>query len=129
MGDIFVFTGKIEGTTTGGTLALRSDWVYDSVTQVKIPSGVVAKIWGMKIEGDGETLAVVEHSKDGGETFVPLIPLKLGAKGHVELENTRRPYVIVGKDGNDVLQVTWEQPSAAKAFVTLTVEFAEAKER
>ena len=125
--ELFVLRGESDGTNTTGTFALDSDLLYSTVTYVRIPKGLKAKVWFKKLSGEGETLVTLEYTHDvtvATPVYKALQVEKLASKGELALEK-RRPTIIRGFTGKEAFRVTWSQPTALKAYVELGVEMGE----
>lgn len=123
-GQVFVFQGVTDGASGSGSFDLYSEWFYSKVAKLKIPRGTKLKIWGVGIDGNGETKAIVQHSPDDESNYYDYVVKKLASAGETVPEESRRPMPITGK-GNDWVKVLWEQPSAVVANVTITAEVEE----
>jgi hypothetical protein len=51
---------------------------------------------------------------------------KLASKGEISIEK-RRPEILRGFTGKEAIQITWTQPTAAKAYVELGLELTDEK--
>jgi len=125
--ELIVLRGETDGTSTTGTFSLDSDILYAPVTYVRIPKGMVVKVWFKKLAGEGEALTTLEYTYDvtvATPTWKALHVEKLAAKGEVTLEK-RRPIILRGFTGREAFRVTWSMPTAVKAYVEIGVEIGE----
>jgi len=128
--ELFVLRGETDGTSATGVFSLDSDLLYLTVTYVRIPKGLKAKIWFKKLSGEGETLVSLEYTYDvtvASPVYKTLQVEKLASKGEITLEK-RRPAIIRGFTGKEAFRVTWSQPTAVKAYEEMGVELGESEE-
>ena len=127
MKELFVIYGETDGTATTGTLSLNSDLFQATVSNIRIPRGAKAKIWFKKISGEAETLFTLKYTHDvtvASPTWLNLQQEKLASKGEIAIEK-RRPSILRGLTGNEAIQITWTQPTAAKAYAELGLELTD----
>jgi len=125
--ELITIHGETDGSRTTGTCSLTSDVFYGSVTYIRIPKGVKAKIWFKTVGGEGETLFTLQYTRDvtvSNPTWVSIESVKLASKGEMSIDK-RRPVILRGITGKEAFQITWTQPSATKAYIELGVEFTE----
>ncbi|MCR6691521.1 MAG: hypothetical protein MRT15_03950 [archaeon YNP-LCB-003-016] len=124
-GELLLIRGETDGTSTTGTVPLYSDVFYSTVTYIRMPKGMAAKIWFKKISGEGETLFTLQYTRDvtaSSPIWVNVEAEKLSAKGELEYDK-RRPVILRSINGTEAFQIIWSQPSAVKAYIELGVEF------
>ncbi|MCD6241033.1 hypothetical protein J7K27_05905 [Candidatus Bathyarchaeota archaeon] len=124
--ELFTVYGETDGSSTTGTVSLNSDLFHSSVSYIRIPKGLKAKIWFKKVSGEGETLFTIQYTHDvtaASPTWINVEQEKLASKGEIIIEK-RRPVILRGFTGKEAFRVTWTQPSgsAVKAYVELGVE-------
>jgi hypothetical protein len=131
--EILTLKGESDGTSTSGDFPLYSDLLYHDTapftppTKIIIPYGMKAKIWTKRLSGEAETLFQIFWSKDATPTtptWELLDAEKLASKGELSIEK-RRPIVIRSLTGKEGFKVSWSQPTAAKAYIELEVEFTD----
>jgi len=126
--ELITVHGETDGTSTSGTCSLSSDIFYGPVTYVRIPKGVKAKIWFKTVGGEGETLFTLQYTHDvtasPTPSWISIESVKLASKGEMTIDK-RRPVILRGITGKEAFQITWTQPTAAKAYIELGVEFSE----
>lgn len=124
MSELITLRGETDGSATSGTVSLDSDLFYSTVSYLRIPKGMAAKIWFKKIAGEGETLFTLQYTYDctlTSPTWKNIQQEKLASKGELTLEK-RRPEILRAFTGKEAIRVTWTQPTAAKAYVELGIE-------
>jgi hypothetical protein len=124
-GELLLIRGETDGASTTGTVPLYSDVFYSTVTYIRIPKGMAAKIWFKKISGEGETLFTLQYTRDvtaSSPIWVNVEAEKLSGKGELEYDK-RRPVILRSINGTEAFQIIWSQPSAVKAYIELGVEF------
>jgi hypothetical protein len=126
MSELITLRGETDGSATSGTVPLDSDLFYSTVSYLRIPKGMAAKIWFKKIAGEAETLFTLQYTYDctpASPTWKNIQQEKLASKGELTLEK-RRPEILRAFTGKEAIRVTWTQPTsgAAKAYVELGVE-------
>ena len=124
MTELLILRGETDGSSASGVVSLWSDVFHKSVDYLRIPRGRKVKVWFKKVSGDGETLFKLQFTRDvTAETpeWVDVEAEKLASKGELALEK-RRPVILRGFTGREAVRVTWEQPTAVKAYVELGVE-------
>jgi len=127
--ELFVLRGEANGTDTSGTVPLDSDLFQSTVTYLRIPKGLTAKVWFKKVSGEGETLFTLQYTYDvtvAAPTWKDIQQEKLASKGEISIEK-RRPEILRGFTGKEALRITWTQPSASKAYVELGLELTDEK--
>ena len=127
--ELFVLRGETNGTDTSGTVPLDSDLFQSTVTYLRIPKGLTAKVWFKKVSGEGETLFTLQYTYDvtvATPTWKNIQQEKLASKGEISIEK-RRPEILRGFTGKEALRITWTQPSASKAYVELGLELTDEK--
>lgn len=130
MKEIATVIGETDGVNTSGDCSLYADIIYSDATyqlptSVLIPYGVKAKIWAKRIAGEGETTFGILYSKDITSAVWKSVDVQvLPAKGEITLEK-RRPIVLRSITGKEGFKISWSQPSAAKAYIELEVEFSD----
>ncbi len=125
MGELITFIGSTDGTSTTGVVSLDSDILYSQVQYVRIPRGMVAKIWFKKVSGDVETDFILQYSNDvtvSTPTWKDIQVEKLPSSGEISIEK-RRPEILRSFTGREGFRVTWSQPTAGLAHIELGVEF------
>jgi hypothetical protein len=105
---------------------LDSDLFQATVDFLRLPKGMVAKIWFKKIAGEGETLFTLQYTYDctaAAPTWKNIQQEKLASKGEVALEK-RRPEILRAFNGTEAIRITWTQPTggAVKAYVEVGLE-------
>jgi len=124
MSELITLRGETDGSATSGTVSLDSDLFYSTVSYLRIPKGMAAKIWFKKIAGEAETLFTLQYTYDctaATPTWKNIQQEKLASKGELTLEK-RRPEILRAFTGKEAIRVTWTQPTAAKAYVELGIE-------
>jgi hypothetical protein len=124
MSELITLRGETDGSATSGTVSLDSDLFYSTVSYLRIPKGMAAKIWFKKVAGEGETLFTLQYTYDctaATPTWKNIQQEKLASKGELTLEK-RRPEILRAFTGKEAIRVTWTQPTAAKAYVELGIE-------
>jgi len=127
--ELIVLRGETNGTDTSGTVPLDSDLFQSTVTYLRIPKGLTAKVWFKKVSGEGETLFTLQYTYDvtvAAPTWKDIQQEKLASKGEISIEK-RRPEILRGFTGKEALRITWTQPSASKAYVELGLELTDEK--
>jgi hypothetical protein len=122
--ELLTIRGETDGSATTGTVPLDSDLFYSTVSYLRIPKGMAAKIWFKKIAGEAETLFTLQYTYDctvGAPTWKNVQQEKLASKGESALEK-RRPEILRSIKGTEAIRVIWTQPTAAKAYVELGLE-------
>jgi hypothetical protein len=132
--EILTLKGESDGTNTSGDFPLYSDLLYHDTTppwtpptKVLIPYGMKAKIWAKRLAAEDETLFQIYWSKDASvaaPTWELLDSQKLASKGEISLEK-RRPIVVRSLSGKEGFKISWNQPTAKKAYVELEVEITD----
>jgi hypothetical protein len=123
--ELLTIRGETDGTSATGTVSLYSDVFYSTVTYIRIPKGMAAKIWFKKIAGEGETLFTLQYTRDvtvASPTWSNIQAEKLSSKGELEYDK-RRPIILRGINGTEGFRIIWTQPTAVKAYIELGVEF------
>jgi hypothetical protein len=129
MEELITIRGETDGTSTSGTVPLDSDLFQSTVNYVRIPKGLAAKVWFKKIAGEAETLFTLQYTYDvtaAAPTWKNIQQEKLASKGEISIEK-RRPEILRGFTGKEAIQITWSQPTAAKAYVELGLELTDEK--
>jgi hypothetical protein len=129
MEELITIRGETDGTATSGTVSLDSDLFQSTVTSLRIPKGLAAKVWFKKIAGEAETLFTLQYTYDvtaAAPTWKNIQQEKLAQKGEISIEK-RRPEILRGFTGKEAIQITWTQPTAAKAYVELGLELTDEK--
>ena len=129
MEELFVLRGETDGSATSGTVALDSDLFQSTVNYLRIPKGLTAKVWFKKIAGEAETLFTLQYTYDvtaASPTWKNIQQEKLASKGEISIEK-RRPEILRGFTGKEAIQVTYTQPTAAKAYLELGLELTDEK--
>lgn len=127
MGELFIVRGETDGTSTSGTISLDSDLFYSTVTEIRIPKGLKAKVWFKKISGEGETLFTLQYTYNitaSPPTWKDIQREKLASKGEIIFEK-RRPEILRAYNGTEAIRIIWNQPTAVKAYVELGIELSE----
>jgi hypothetical protein len=128
--ELFILTGSTDGTSTSGVVPLDSDLFQSTVTYLRIPKGLVAKVWFKKVSGEAETLFTLKYTYDvtaAAPTWKNIQQEKLASKGEISIEK-RRPEILRGFTGKEAIQIGWTQPTAAKAYVELGLELTDEKQ-
>jgi len=120
MGELITFKGHVSGT---GDYTLDSDILYSTVTYVRIPKGMKAKVWCKRISGEAADVAI-EFTHDitaSTPTWKELSVEKLASAGELILEK-RRPTVIHGFTGKEAFKIT-RTSGTGDSYVEIEVEF------
>jgi len=56
--ELITFKGETDGASTTGDFTLKSDIIYGSISYIRIPAGMKAKIWAKRISGNPVTLKI-----------------------------------------------------------------------
>ncbi|MEM2179076.1 MAG: hypothetical protein QW272_09690 [Candidatus Methanomethylicaceae archaeon] len=126
-GELILFRGETDGTSTTGTVPLSSDIIYGTVNNVRIPKGLKAKVWFKKISGEGETLFTLRYTHDvtvASPTWIDIEQEKLSSKGEIFFD-MRRPAILHSFNGTEAFQIVWTQPTAVKAYLEINVEIGD----
>lgn len=126
MGDLIHLYGETDGSSTTGTFSLQSDMFYSSVSYIRIPKGVKAKIWCKRIAGAAVDVKV-EFTHDVTETsptWSDISHESLASAGELTLEK-RRPIVLMGRTGKEAFRASWSQGTAGNSYVEFEVELSE----
>jgi len=124
MSDLFTFRGETDGTSTTGAFPLYTPEMEKgtTVTHIEIDKGMVAKIW--EIEVDGAIVdVIIRSSPDDGTTWQELKRINHTVAGHEEPLRLRRPIIVEAKNDKTRIDVRWSQTTAAKSYVSVTIEF------
>jgi hypothetical protein len=124
MGELIFVRGETDGTSTSGTVSLNSDVFYSAVNYIRIPKGMVAKVWFKKVAGEGETLFILQYTYDctaASPTWINMQAEKLASKGEVVFDR-RKPEIFRSFTGKEAIAVVWSQPTAVKAYIELGIE-------
>lgn len=127
MGELLVLRGETPGTATSGVVSLDSDILRFTTSYVRIPKGLKIKVWFKKISGDGETTFTLQYTSDvtvASPTWRNMEVEKLASKGEIIIEK-RRPLILRGITGKEAFRITYEQPTAVKAYVEIGVEIGD----
>lgn len=121
--EILTLYGETDGTTTTGTVPLRSDIIYGTATYITIPLGLKVKIWAKRIAGAAVTFTIsfTPDITASPPTWIAIDTQVLPSAGEITLEK-RRPVVIRSITGTEAFRVTWSQTTAAKSYIDLEVE-------
>jgi hypothetical protein len=122
--ELFTLSGATDGTSTSGVVSLNSDLFNSAITVFRIPKGLTAKIWFKEVSGEAETKFTLEYSNDitvASPTYKTLEEVKLASKGEISLDK-RRPVLLRGTTGLEGFRISFSQPTAALARITLGVE-------
>ena len=132
MGEILTLRGVSDGSNTTGDFPLYSDLFYYSdptsptLTYIRIPKGVKAKIWCKRIAGAASKIKI-QFTKDvtaSSPVWAVVDEEDLASEGEIILEK-RRPLVLRGTTGNEAFKASWEQSTAGVTSVDLEVELEE----
>jgi len=124
---LITFYGKTDGSSTTGDFSLDSPILHSTVTYVRIPKGMKAKVWCKRISGEVATDVIISYTDDvtvSSPTWKELSHERLASPGELILEK-RRPVVILGRTGKEAFKVSWSQPSAGNAYVEIEVELTD----
>jgi hypothetical protein len=132
MEELITLRGETDGSALSGTVPLDSDLFQSTVTYLRIPKGLAAKVWFKKVSGDADTLFTLKYTYDvtaTAPTWKNIQQEKLASKGEISIEK-RRPEILRGFTGKEAIQITWTQPTggAAKAYVELGLELTDEKQ-
>ena len=125
--EILTLHGRTDGTSTTGTFDLQGDLIYGTASSVRIPKGMVAKIWAKRISGKGATEFIIQYTEDvtaPAPVWRDASAEYLSEAGEEILEK-RRPLVLRSKNGTEAFQITWSQASAADATIEIEVEITD----
>jgi len=125
--ELLILRGETDGTSTSGVVPLDSDLLQATVSYVRIPRGLKAKVWFKKISGEAETLFTLQYTYDvtaASPVWKNIQQEKLASKGEISIEK-RRPEILRGFRGTEAIRLTWTQSVAAKAYVELGVEIGD----
>ncbi|MEM1553242.1 MAG: hypothetical protein QXH03_11345 [Candidatus Bathyarchaeia archaeon] len=120
--ELFTVQGSVSGT---GDYTLDSDLLQATVTYIRIPRGLKAKIWTKRIAGEAADVAIcfTPDVTAPSPTWKNLDVQKLASAGEVSLEK-RRPIVIHGFTGNEAFKIT-RLTGTGNSYITLEVEISE----
>ena len=124
--ELFTVYGKTDGTNTTGTFSLSSPVFRGTVTYIRIPKGMKAKIWGKRISGDAATITV-EMTRDvtaGTPTWSAVHTEYLASPGELNIEK-RRPIIVEGRTGKEAIRITWSQGTAGTTHVEFDIEITD----
>jgi len=122
--ELITIRGETDGSAASGVVPLDCDLFQSTVSYFRIPKGMTAKIWFKKISGEGETLFTLRYTYDctvASPSWKSIQQEKLASKGEIALEK-RRPEILRSLNGTEAFQITWSQPTAAKAYIEVGVE-------
>lgn len=122
--ELFLIYGETDATSTSGDFSLKSDIFYSAVTYIRIPKGLKVKVWFKKVSGDVETKFTLNYTHDvtvTSPTWITVDSIVLASKGELAVEK-RKPIILRGFTGKEAFKISWEQPSAGKAYVVIGVE-------
>lgn len=121
--DLMSFYGETDGTNTTGTFTLSSEWLENTVTQIKIPRGLAAKIWVYE-QSDQAGKVILKYTVDGGTNWVNKKKITLASAGHLEID-PRKPIMVTSRNDNTYIRFDWEQDTAAVMSIEIVIEFSE----
>jgi len=124
--ELFTVYGKTDGTNTTGTFALSSPIFKGTVTYIRIPKGMKAKIWGKRISGEPATITV-EMTRDvtaGTPEWSAIHTEVLSSAGELDIEK-RRPIIVESRTGKEAIRITWNQSTAAVTYVEFDIEITD----
>ena len=124
--ELITFKGETDGASTTGDFTLKSDIIYGSISYIRIPAGMKAKIWAKRISGNPVTLKIY-YTHDvtvTSPTWEEIGSEYLSAEGEKSLEK-RRPIIARGFTGKEAIKFSWEQATAAESHVAIDVEFTD----
>jgi len=128
LGELVTFHGKTDGSSTEGVFELESDILHGTVSYIRIPKGMKAKIWAKRIGGAACDL-IVEYTHDvtAADPWASPTTMELeslSSSGELKIEK-RRPIILRGFTGKEAFRVKWKQSTAAESHIALEVEFDE----
>jgi len=124
MGDLFAFRGASDGANATGTFPLYTAEMEKGTTvlYIEVDKGMVAKIWG--IEVDGPTIdVIIQYSPDDGATWQELKRIDHADAGHLRIEHFKKPIIVEAKNDTTRLRVNWADSAPAVSWVTVNIEF------
>lgn len=127
--DMFVMHGVSDGATTTETFNLDSELFYNAVKSVRIPSGVMIRVWSVDIDGgddngnlDGDGTVIVKYTPDitvDTPSWKKLFSITLvQGEGHKHIKFTD-PFVIRGINDTSAIRVDWHQSNPSKKISTM----------
>jgi len=125
--ELLTIRGETDGTSSTGTISLDSDIFQATANHLRLPKGSKAKIWFKKLSGEGETLIKLEYTYDvtvATPTWKTMQVEKLASKGELSIEK-QRPSIMRAYKGTEAFRLTWEQPTAVKAYVEIGCELTD----
>lgn len=127
MGEIFSIYGVSVGAS--GDFALQSDLWRGTVTNIRIPKGLVAKIWTKRISGDAVvvTLNLTRDITVATPTYVALDTQRLAAAGELVVEKERKPIIINSRTGKEAFKFSFSG-AAGTSYIMAEVELTEEEE-
>ena len=130
MGELLNLYGSTDNTNTTGTFDLYGDLVYkpsgSTLTYIRIPKGMKAKIWFKSVSGASATISV-QYTDDvtaSSPTWNTVETINLASSGEIDIDK-RKPIILHGITGKEAFQITWSQSTAGYTYVELGVEFSE----
>lgn len=123
MGDLISFYGATDGSNTTGTFTLNSEWLENTVTQIKIPRGKAAKIWVFE-QSNKAGRVQIKYTDDGGTTWNILKVLTLPSDGHLEID-PRKPVMFTSRNDSTYVRFDWDQDTADDMYIEVNIEFSE----
>jgi len=117
-----VIYGETDGSSTTGDFELGSEWWANKPTELKIEKGLQYAIKRVKITGVATKL-LIQASYDDRSTWEVMDAIDLASEGNITEESN----VGLQAHENDkvYLKLSWEQPSAGKAYGTCVLELKE----
>ena len=126
-GDLINVWGETDGSNTTGTFTLKGDAFTNTPTEIVIPKGFKAKIWGVEISGEACDVNV-QVSKDGGANWTTVKTFRLADSGELSIEKRSRPLAVISEapyvanTSGTLLKFTWSQGTAAKTYFNALIE-------
>lgn len=120
--------GESDGASASGTFPLTSEWFASELTsgELEIDKGLVANIAIESVDGEGESLITMEVSQDGGTSWrAEGKTLKLASAGARETPSMEEPVKVTAREEGTMVRFSWDQPSAVKAYISVTMELKE----
>lgn len=132
MNEIFTLKGETNGTSTTGDFPLNNDLFYYSdptnptLTYIRLPRGLKAKIWCKRISGAPVRVRVMytKNIAASPPVWAELGSESLASEGELALEK-RRPFILRSTTGLEAFKFSWAQTSAAKSYLEAEVEIGE----
>ena len=126
--EVLHFYGETDGTSTTGTFSLTGPHMSGSVMQIRLDKGLKARIWVRHVAG-AAVKVYIKHTPDATAatpTWTTISAVDLPSEGTINLD-PRKAVEVDFATGKEAIRVDWEQATAAKSHVEITIEVVESQ--